>query len=722
MASPGGRTVSPDEFGVREMTMLMSRQAGFGLVGSVAVGLLLACAMPGGQARADEEDTAAAGVYAQERARFDEALEALAADDLERFETLRASLAGYPLADYLWFRELDHEWRRRPPEKADIGELNRFERETGHESMTRRLTQLMQRRLAEEENWPLFLGVSKSALASEMPCSQLRARFELGRVKGFDDAVLIDLWTAPEKPHERCSGVIDGIEAAHAPPLTAIWERIYQAMEANRPERAESVLHYLGSHDRRLIKAWMAATDDPPAFLLGGALDEDTPLNRRILADVVLEWSRQDTLAAMDYWQNYRSNYRFFDDRYYDTQRALALRAAWRRMPEASAWLAEIEPREDDLELMEWRIRAALLAGNWSAAVRGIHQLPLEERREDHWAYWEARALEVAGQHSAANEIYAELAELQSYHGFLAAEHIGRPHAIRNELPAVSPGVQAAVGSDKALLRAREFHYVGLPEESRREWNNWVLDEVDERSRLEAAAPPEELSGIWVKRMSTEPMDVHSERLAAAALVADEWGLHDRAIYAAGKAGDGARRAIAIRFPLLHRSEVANAAFEAGIDPAWVFAVMRRESAFTPDVHSHAGAVGLMQLMPRTAHYVAELHGDDNWQGDLTDPATNIGLGSGYLRHVMDRFDNHQVLATASYNAGPHRADAWLQPEPVEADVWIDTIPFDETRNYVRAVLAYAAIYEQQLTGKSTPIRNKLQPIPAAETEEKEAS
>jgi len=141
---------------------------------------------------------------------------------------------------------------------------------------------------------------------------------------------------------------------------------------------------------------------------------------------------------------------------------------------------------------------------------------------------------------------------------------------------------------------------------------------------------------------------------------------------------------------------------------------MRRESAYIRDIKSGAGAVGLMQLMPNTAKYVAKLQGDKNWQGDLTHAGTNINFGAYYLRHVMDKFDDHQVLATASYNAGPHRIDKWLGKNIQDADIWIDTIPFTETRRYVRAVLAYSAIYEYHLTGKPKPLKEKLRPIPAS--------
>ena len=165
---------------------------------------------------------------------------------------------------------------------------------------------------------------------------------------------------------------------------------------------------------------------------------------------------------------------------------------------------------------------------------------------------------------------------------------------------------------------------------------------------------------------------------------------------------------------MLYRSEVAKASAEHRIDPAWVFGVMRRESAYIRDIRSSAGAIGLMQLMPRTASYVARLQGKEDWRGDLTDATTNISFGTHYLRYVMNKFDDHQVLATASYNAGPHRVDQWLRDSETDSDVWIDTIPFTETRRYVRAVMAYAAIYEFQLNGKPQRLSTKLRTVPAA--------
>lgn len=623
---------------------------------------------------------AADAVFTDERQRFIEAREALAQGNLTRFNQLLATLEQYPLRDYLESDKLQRDWSEVKPGSSEVDALNAFEQRTGDVSLTRRLTRNLQKRFADTEQWLTFLGVSQSRLSAGLSCTTLQALNETGRLKGFDEAAL-ELWVQPKKHPSSCARVLESIEAKNTPPVVSIWEKIYQAMEANKPEFVEPVLGYLASKDRALVKRWIASLKKPEAFLISDDLDKDTVLNRRIIAHLIVEWSKLDTPAAVAHWLSIKDNYVFYKDRKYDTHRAIIMRAAYRRLPEAHGWLMGIVARDDDLELMEWRVRTALLAQDWEAVLQSFRLLPELEQEEDHWAYWEARALEQLGQSDEAKRIYTELAELQSYYGFLSADHLDLEYSIYDEPITPDAAVLLRLASEPALIRAREFHFVDLQHESRREWNNWSNGRT-----------PEEL--------------------AAAAVLANHWMLHDRAIFTAGQADQ--KRAITLRFPVLYRTDVANAATEHRIEPAWIFGVMRRESAYIRDIRSGAGAIGLMQLMPRTANYVAKLQGQKNWKGDLTDAQTNIGFGTFYLRHVMDKFDDHQVLATASYNAGPHRVDNWLRPESIEADIWIDTIPFTETRRYVRAVLAYTSIYEAHLSGKAQRLSTKLRPIPAA--------
>jgi len=614
---------------------------------------------------------------APERARFGEARDALERGDRTAFQSAWADLEGYPIRDWLRYEELSMRWRTAPPDAEAIDSLQRFAAADVDGTLTRRLAGRLQSSLARADEWQRFLDVHGSALGVDMPCTALRARDELSPLGDFDP-VARALWIDPGEQDAICAAVISRLADQGPPDVTAIWERLYVAMDDNAFQRARELLGLLGSADRRTVAAWLDAVDSPGALLRSDTLAANVPLNRRIVADLVLRWSRTDTEAAIDWWLANDERWTFFRDRHYDTHRALVMRAALRREPKAHFWLQSLDVRPDDLEILEWRVRAALLDGNWSQVMTNLHRLPDQERLEDHWAYWEARALEAGGQVAAARTIDERLATLQSWHGFLSADRLGLDYALVDEPIEADAAMLAQLADDARLVRAREFAAVNLHPESRR---------------------------LWTAVLGT----VSSEELAASAVLAKAWGLHDRAIFSAGRAER--RRALSYRFPALYRSEVAKASARHGIEPAWILGIMRRESAFIPDVVSHAGAVGLMQLMPRTADEVAGRQKIENWDGDLTDEATNIDFGTFYIAHVAERFDGHAALATASYNAGPTRIASWLPVEPMEADRWIDTIPFNETRRYVRAVLAYAAIYEFQLTGQVTRLSDRLDPV-----------
>ena len=611
---------------------------------------------------------------AEQRALFVAAREALAAGDRETLRAAIPALEGYPLQRRLVYDDLDDRWRRTEPGRGAVAALETFASDYADTTLQRRLARTLQKRLAATDQWALYRDLEESPLGVAMPCTTLRARAETGDLQGFDEAA-VELWIEPGRHPSVCAGVLAELEDDGPPPVAAIWERVYAAMDEKEYDGARDVLKWLGSKDRAAVQGWLDAVDDPAGYLRSDALSADEPMNRRAVADLVLRWSREDTTAAIDWWLANNERWTFFSDRWYDTFRELVLRSAWRRMPEAYDRLSALVPRDDDLELMEWRVRAALLAGDWLEVMRSLYRLPAAEREEDHWAYWEARALEDAGHADQAKAIYARLATLQSWHGFLSADRLGLGYSIVDEPIEADPTLLAALAAEPTLVRSREYARTGLSSESRREWSN-------------------ALSGA------------DTSRLAASAVLARAWDMPDRAILSAGQAD--ARRALSYRFPVLYEDDVAKAASEHRVEPAWIYGVIRRESAFQPDVISHAGAVGLMQLMPATAKDVAsrrKLPGDAL---KLTDGALNIDFGTWYLAHVAERFGGHPALASASYNAGPSRVSSWLPEQDMEADRWIDTIPFSETRRYVRAVLAYAAIYESRLTGKVTRLADRL--------------
>jgi len=633
-------------------------------------------------------DTVAATVPAHfetDREWFIEARAALEKGKVDEFKRFRGKIHDdYPIAHYLDYLMLNRTFSKESPTKSHVAALNQFEKDSGSDNLTKNLTRTLQKRAAKEKNWSLFTGISKSEFAADMSCDKLQAQVSVGQLKSLNDEA-IELWVQPKKHASACAAMLDKLEANKTPPIKAIWQRIYESVDAAKPEYAESVIHYLGRSDRKPVEGWLNARKAPEAYLKSGALKQDTAFNRRALVDLVLLWSKEDTVSAMNYWLKTHEKYTFYEDRYYDTHRLLAMRSAYRRLPEGYEFLNSLRARDDDLELKEWRIRAALFNQDWVNVLRSLKRLPAEEQIEDHWAYWEGRALEESGHIDLAKDIFTTLSALPTYHGFLAADKIDADYAISDNPIEADEKALSELEKIPGLIRAREFYAVDVPWEGRREWNA-QFEEAD------------------------------LEQLAAMAVLAERWELHDRAIFSAGRAEK--KKALSTRFPVVYQPEVDSAAARNRIPPAWVFGVMRRESAYIRDVKSSAGAVGLMQLMPNTAKYVAKLQGDKNWKGDLTDAETNIGFGTFYLRHVMDKFDDHQVLATASYNAGPTRVGIWLPAEDMPADVWIDSIPYTETRRYVRAVMAYTAIYEWHLTKKPARLSSKLKTVPAAIVDE----
>jgi soluble lytic murein transglycosylase len=203
----------------------------------------------------------------------------------------------------------------------------------------------------------------------------------------------------------------------------------------------------------------------------------------------------------------------------------------------------------------------------------------------------------------------------------------------------------------------------------------------------------------------------NTEQIKQAAILANHWGWHSNAIRTIAKVEYW--NDLEIRFPTPYQPHVMHTANQLSLEPAWIYGVIRRESAFMPDARSSTGATGLMQLMQGTARGVAKRNNllrpsvRDLMQGER-----NIQLGSTYLRQLLNRFDNHQVMATAAYNAGPHRVMRWLPTKgALPADQWIDTIPFTETRRYVRSVIAYTAIFERMLNEKPTQLKHRMLPV-----------
>jgi soluble lytic murein transglycosylase len=305
--------------------------------------------------------------------------------------------------------------------------------------------------------------------------------------------------------------------------------------------------------------------------------------------------------------------------------------------------------------------------------------MPEGERKSELWLYWQARAMAVQGQSAAARRLYHRAAGERSLWGFLAAERVGAPYPLESRPVPAAEGRLERIEGSPAGRRIRELRALGRRLDVRREL------------------------GALTRGMGPED-------LMAAAVLAGRWGLPDLAV--ATLARSDYWDDLALRFPVDHLALVRRQAEATGLDASWLLAVLRQESAFNPQAVSPAGALGLMQLMPATAREVALSLGErppGRW--DLLRPAVNVRLGSAYLARMHGRFDDHPALAAAAYNAGPARVERWLPEGQTAADVWTATIPFRETRRYVRRVLAYRLIYDHRLGDDPRRLSELLRPV-----------
>ncbi len=348
--------------------------------------------------------------------------------------------------------------------------------------------------------------------------------------------------------------------------------------------------------------------------------------------------------------------------------------------PRALEWYGQSDPAILTDSQLAWQVRAAIRIAAWKPTLAAIQQLSPQEAREPTWRYWRARALRGMGETDAANALLKGLAGQPNFYGLLAADEIGvaitpqwqgwKPEQVDLDRVNAIPGIQRAL----ALYR------VNLDNEALREWL-WAIRGLDDKGLLAAAE---------IARVANEP---------------------DRAINTAEKTMQ--LHDFAQRFPMPHRDALAAAAREQDLDEAVVYGIIRQESRFMPEARSKAGATGLMQVMPSTARWIAKQTSVTYKTGMLLVPETNLQFGTYYFKRVLDDLGS-PVLAIAAYNAGPGRARRWRDERPLEGAIYIETIPFNETRDYVKKVLTNAWYYRHRLTGKAAGLRELVGTVPGS--------
>ncbi len=613
------------------------------------------------------------------RADFIAAEQALHEGAISRFRQLQGELANYPLAPYLQYEYLTTRLSRLPANK-----IHAFISEQRGAPLADRLQYAWISRLARQGRWTQLIDSYIPGSSITQNCYYRQALLKTGAMEAaFAD--LEKIWVVGFSQPRACDPVFSAWhKQGHITPQLA-WQRFTLAMGKNNTRLARYLTRFLPDEEQGWANLWLSVHRNPIQIESLSPFTTPHPMRNKILTHGLKRLTRQDPLQAMDTWDNIlKERYPFSKEESAIMERDLALALAVRGLPEALARLAELEDHTVDDSIREWRVRAALAEQNWYAVLAWIHQLKPEQQTSTRWNYWKARALEALGLTEQAAVIYRTLAPRRSYYGLLSSLRSGQTIRIHQKALEIRRDDHRILERHPGILRARELFFLGRIVEARREW-------------------------YYATRHMAE------WQLEGAAKLAQTWGWHDRAIITMARTQQ--RDDLDLRFPLLHYDEVISLANRNGIDPAFAFAIIRQESAFTPDARSHAGALGLMQLLPRTARQVARrMDVKLSHNRELLDIDTNLRLGMAHLRDMLSSYNNNKLLAAAAYNAGRYRVNRWISKEAITpADIWAETIPFRETRNYIQNVMLFSAIYEQKLGGDPPRlIQNSMHPVTPA--------
>jgi len=516
---------------------------------------------------------------------------------------------------------------------------------------------------------------------ADIACYALQDRWR--RQEGLLRPGLDPFWNASRSLPAACEPVADALCESGALTPDDLRDRFRLLVRNNRLSAAERLAERLPEDRAPRPDRVPAVYRAPSRFLEGPEVDLRTAAGRELAIVALSSLAADDPPAAADRWDRMaQSAFPPADQQY--VWAVLATHGAYQRVPEAVDWFRKAGATPLTDEQLAWRARIALRQHRWADVNAAVERMSPASRREAAWTYWQGRALVALGRLEEGRRLYARLAGGTDFYSLLAAEELGRPLALPP--PAAPPTAEelAAAAERPGLKRALLLFRLGLRSEATREWD-WAVRPLDDRSLL-AASELARRNGLWDRVIFT------ADRTVAA---------HD----------------FSLRYPTPYRDALSGQARLRRLDEALVFGLVRQESRFIAYAQSSAGARGLMQLMPATARRVARKIGLKGYRlSRVQQPEVNAALGTGYLRGMLDLFDGSPVLAAAAYNAGPGRAHRWRDAAaPLEGAIYVETIPFSETRQYVKKVMANAMHYAALLGGGTQPtLRARLGTIAGA--------
>jgi len=529
--------------------------------------------------------------------------------------------------------------------------------------------------LGKRGNWSEIVAEYPKLIAPEpdVTCYNQQARLADGDKTALDEAQ--QLWLTMLEPPEACRAVFEALIRDNRLATDDIWARTRRQFEANRTGPAKFTLAALPASQAVDAKALDKVIDSPLGYLAKQPANwSGSRTGRELAALAIQRIAANDPRAAAPELEKLLGRMQDPERQWAWSQ--LGLQAARRHYSEALGWYAQGGETPLSDEGAQWKVRAALRAHDWSVVLATISEMPPSLAAQPEWVYWQGRAYKAGGLTSQADALFEKVAGQHNFYGNLADEELGRKIMTPPKAKAPTAEEQKAARDNPAIRRAMVFFRLNMRTEAVKEWN-WSLRGMDDRELL-AAADLAKRNQIWDRAINTADRTKNE---------------HD----------------FTLRFLAPYGEQVRPAAQNQSLDDAWVYGLMRQESRFITGAKSNVGASGLMQLMPATAKWVAKKIGlKDYNHGRVTDTEVNVLLGTSYMRLVMENLDNHPVLTSAAYNAGPGRAKKWRADQPLEGAIYAETIPFNETRDYVKKVMSNSVYYSMQFTGRPDSLKTRL--------------
>ena len=569
------------------------------------------------------------------------------------------ALEAYAIHDYLVAARM----RRDLAKKADDGldaAIDGFLRAHGGQPVSHGLRHDWLTSLAQRRRWDLFLPRSAEVTDPLLVCDRLEGRLLTGDTEGLGAAVLAR-WSLPQKQPPECSEVFAWLHRQDLITPLLAESRVRAALAADNPRLAREFTADVAVARSAALLQWSDLLEAPKAALTVFVTHPALPVEPDALAAGFEKLAHIDSAGALELLPQLLTRSDLTPALQTRLRRAAALGAAYDRNPRAISLFVDLAAETTDNQVEEWRVRAALWAGDYSRALGWIERMPANLASQPRWRYWRARSVAATAGSDAAAPLFSEIAGLRDYYGYLAADRLHSGYHLNARPSPDDLKAQNALAADAGVIRARELFACDMADEAAVEWTA-VLGQVDAATKVQAAH------------------------------LASRWGWYAEAIAVLAQAGEWDD--VRLRYPRPYAGAVAHASGLAGVPADWIYGVMRQESLYRKDAVSRADARGLMQMKPATAAAVARRwHMPAPHTESLFDPSIAVPLGAAYMRELLDRFDAQLDLSLAAYNAGPASVARWLPPNSMDADVWIENIPYAETRSYVQHILEHIVAF-----------------------------